>query len=141
MVFKISGLDFGLDIRTLDGIMKPLECDINFRDNGGDEGRVVFNGADYLITDFASLFGKKESVRSDKRRLLLIEYMEQKLAFHVDEVTQIITTGAGSESDLEFVVTDDTPNVSGYYQNQTKKLWQLDFNRVIGYSTPLPGAV
>lgn len=121
--------------------MKPREREFNLPDDGGEEGRVVFNGVDYLITDFASFFGKKESVRSDKGRLLLIEYMEQKLAFHVDEVTQIITTGAGKESDLEFVVTDDTPNVSGYYRNQTKKLWQLDFNRVIGRSTHLPGAV
>lgn len=141
VVFKIAGQDLCLDIRVLDGIIKPSELVFQQPDDTGEESRVVFNGVEYLFADFAPLFGKEESAAADKGRFLLIEYMEQKVAFHVDEVTQIITTGAGYKSDLEFVVTDGTPNLSGYYRDRTKRLWQIDFDGVIGDSTHLPGAV
>jgi chemotaxis signal transduction protein len=139
VVFKIAEQDLCLDIRFLDGIIKPSELVFGRPGDAAEENRVVFNGVEYLIADFAPLFGKKESATTDKGRLLLIEHMEQKLAFHVDEVTQIITTGAGNESDLQFVVTDGTPNLSGYYRDRAKKLWQIDFDGLIGDSTHLPG--
>lgn len=131
IVFKIGEQEFCFDVRFLIGNLKPGELDFYRSQDSEHPDRVVFDGQDYLLIDIASLLGAKNQAGSDPSWILMVEYGEQKLAFQVEAVTQIITGLGGKDSPFGFVPTKDVPNRLGYFKTQTREIWEIDFDGVI----------
>lgn len=135
IVFKVAEQEFCFDIRLLNGILKPRELDVVRVDGIEEPAKISFDGEIYTIIDLASLFSGREPTNNDGIRFLLVEYMGQRLALRVEVVTQIITGLVGKESSLKFVASESTPLHVAYFENESQKLWQLDFEKCIELST------
>jgi chemotaxis signal transduction protein len=135
IVFKVAEQEFCFDIRLLNGILKPRELDVVRVDGIEEPAKISFDGEIYTIIDLASLFSGREPTNNDGIRFLLVDYMGQRLALRVEVVTQIITGLVGKESSLKFVGSESTPLHVAYFENESQKLWQLDFEKCIELST------
>lgn len=141
IVFKIEEREFCFDIRLLVRILKPGEPDFNRPIDEGHSERVVFDGQDYFLIDIGSFCETKDQTHGDASWILLIEYRKRKLAFQVEAVTQIITGLGSKDSPFRFISTKDMPNCLGYFEAETRKVWEIDFESVIRSSLGLRRAV
>lgn len=131
IVFRIAGQEFCFDVRSLVGSLKPRELGIHRPNDAGHPGRVVFDGQDYLLIDMGPFLGTKNAPGSDAGWILLVEYGKRKLAFQVEAVTEIITGIGSKESQFRFVPAICAPHRLGYFETQSRKIWEIDFESVI----------
>lgn len=141
IVFRIAGRELCFDIKFLTEILRPSQLEVYQQARLDARHLIDFNGEHYFTADLTLLRGTDGHFRSDTGRILLVEYMEHKVAFLVDNVAQIISGTPGKDGLFSFVQTGNVPNCLGYYEIQGRKLWKIDLDIIIRHSPSLRRAI
>jgi len=128
LVFKIAGLDFCIDIEYVSSIITPQNKNmLTIKNKLGNEN-IKINEEMIPILNFHSMFGFKTLPEDYNTRYVLLDFINRKIAFMVDNIKEIISLNKKTRDALKYVPIEDKPYLIGkiIYEGQIIHYPNLD---------------
>ena len=131
LIFLIDGEEYGIDLKTLYSIIKPLEdftprYSINIRKNS-----VQIDDEEFPFISLYDLFNKKSPAHSIDTRIIIVDVEDYKVAFYVEKIKEFISTDAKGLLPLKFIKVTDESLIKCKIKFNERYILLPDFDRIL----------
>jgi chemotaxis signal transduction protein len=131
IVFIISEIKFCIDIKYVSKILVPdVEYSV-ITINKIDNVKLMSNNEIIPIINLHTSYGLTIPQENSNNRLFLVDYENNRIAFLVDEVKEILTINKGIQDSLKFVPITDKPYLTGRINYEGESILFPDLGKII----------
>jgi chemotaxis signal transduction protein len=131
IVFTISEMKFCIDIKYLSKILVPEDEYSVTTVNNLDSVKIISNNEMIPLINFHTFYGLTIPQENSNNRLFLLDYENNRIAFLVDEVKEILTINKGIQDSLKFVPITDQPYLTGRVNYEGETILFPDLGKII----------
>ena len=131
VIFLIDGEEYGIDLKTLYSIIKPLEdftprYSINIGKNS-----LQIDDEEFPFISLYDLFNKKSPAHSIDTRIIIVDVEDYKVAFYVEKIKEFISTDAKGLLPLKFIKATDESFIKCKIKFNERYILLPDFDRIL----------
>jgi len=131
VIFLIDGKEYGISLKTLYSIIKPLEdfsprYSINIRKNS-----VQINDEEFPFISLYDLYNKKSPAHSKDTRIVIADIEDHRVAFYVEKIKEFISTDANGSIPLKIIAAPDEPLIKCQIKYNDRYILIPDFDRIL----------
>jgi len=129
LIFEFFDNEFCIDLECLIEV-KNVD-DIQIAINNSNEAIILYEDYEYKFIQLHKLMGYPELTSSDDNRVILIDIYNKKIAFIVEKINELLTTGylfVGNKISID--ITHVKKYVKGAIKFQGRNIIMPDFDRI-----------
>ena len=131
VIFLIDGEEYGIDLKTLYSIIKPLEdftprYSINIGKNS-----LQIDDEEFPFISLYDLFNKKSPAHSKDTRIIIADVKDHKVAFYVEKIKEFISTDAKGLLPLKFIKATDESFIKCKIKFNERYILLPNFDRIL----------
>ena len=131
VIFLIDGEEYGIDLKTLYSIIKPLEdftprYSINMGKNS-----LQIDDEEFPFISLYDLLNKKSPAHSKDTRIIIADVKDHKVAFYVEKINEFISTDAKGLLSLKFIEVTDESLIKCKIKFNERYILLPDFDRIL----------
>ena len=131
VIFLIDGEEYGIDLKTLYSIIKPLEdFTPRYLINMG-KNSLQIDDEEFPFISLYDLFNKKSPAHSIDTRIIIVDVEDYKVAFYVEKIKEFISTDAKGLLPLKFIKVTDESLIKCKIKFNERYILLPDFDRIL----------
>ena len=131
VIFLIDGEEYGIDLKTLYSIIKPLEdFTPRYLINMG-KNSLQIDDEEFPFISLYDLFNKKSPAHSIDTRIIIVDVEDYKVAFYVEKIKEFISTDAKGLLPLKFIKATDESFIKCKIKFNERYILLPDFDRIL----------
>jgi len=129
--FQVGLNKFGINVIKVKEIIKPLPITFVPHVHNHVEGIVQLRGEVLPVVDLEKVLGIPKSASNEQEKYIVTEFNNQKVIFHVSNVTQIHRISWEQIEKPSNIYRNGTSHVIGVIKREEEMILLLDFERII----------
>ena len=131
LIFLIDGEEYGIDLKTLYSIIKPLEdFTPRYLINMG-KNSLQIDDEEFPFISLYDLLNKKSPAHSKDTRIIIADVKDHKVAFYVEKIKEFISTDAKGLLPLKFIKATDESFIKCKIKFNERYILLPNFDRIL----------
>ena len=131
LIFLIDGEEYGIDLKTLYSIIKPLEdFTPRYLINMG-KNSLQIDDEEFPFISLYDLLNKKSPAHSKDTRIIIADVKDHKVAFYVEKINEFISTDAKGLLPLKFTKATDESFIKCKIKFNERYILLPNFDRIL----------